>query len=107
MRKIGKHQGFLKKLARHSFKEFYFEVSALSDNCVQLSVDYLSLAFSQESFAEEEARSTIGRRFIDLISAFDTLNVVRIYYEGSASKVSERIADTAAKELGSYLERLL
>jgi syntaxin-binding protein 1 len=49
MKKIASNKLFLKKLARHSFKEFYFEVSVISDNCVHLSIDYLSLAFSRES----------------------------------------------------------
>jgi hypothetical protein len=48
MKKISNNQCFLKKLARHSFKEFYFEAFVISNNCVHFSIDYLSLAFSRD-----------------------------------------------------------
>lgn len=48
MKKISNNQYFLKKLARHSFKEFYFETFVISNNCAHFSIEYLSLAFSRD-----------------------------------------------------------
>jgi hypothetical protein len=42
-----------------------------------------------------------------LISSFDSLNVVRLCYEPSVNQVAGRVAERAAKEIRTYLERLL
>lgn len=52
-------------------------------------------------------RVNIGRRFVDLVAGYEPLKTVRIYYELSANRVSERIAERAAKEVKTYLDSLL
>lgn len=53
MKKVANSPFFLKRLARHSFKEFYCELEILSSNCAHLGLSYLSLALSEDSNQEK------------------------------------------------------
>lgn len=86
--KISKNPFFLKKLSKHSFKEFYYELFTFSTNCIHLGIDYLPYAFSKESNEEKIHRSFIANKFIDIVSCFSSINSIRLYYENSYNKIA-------------------
>ena len=89
MKRIAESKHFLKRLVRNSFKEFYCEVNIISDNCVQLDLPYLAVAYSKDNNKEKDMRTSIAKRFMHLVAGYDKLFTVRFYH---ARNIPNRIA---------------
>lgn len=108
MKIISKNINFLKKLARHSFKQFYFQLEIISDNCIHMNLPYLTSAYSQDNPKEKQLRALIAKRFVHLAAAYPSLHTVRFLYDKSTpNKIAERVIEKSAKEMKAYLMKLL
>ena len=54
---ISASKGFIKKLVKNSFKEMYCQLDIVSDNCVQMGIDYLGSVYSKDNNREKEKRA--------------------------------------------------
>ena len=88
----------MKKIARHSFKEFCCELQILTDNCLHMNIPYLAMAYSQNSAEEESMRMAIAKRLVHLVAGYDRILTVRLLYDrDSSNRVTERVVEQGAK----------